>query len=244
MKMAVQQQGSPPAGKKPSGVISSAMFKWLAGIASSVAAALLIWWLTSPGGLLNSEAPEQNEPSLPVMVRLEVGNGIFQRAFFTPRGQIVTMANDILEGKVTAVWWENGGERRARAEIVDDRGVEVIDSEAMLLRLIDEDPPTVDFGIRRAKSLQPGEIVESFLGPTQRSPGKVVEVYATREIAVSQGLRLIHDLLVTTRMAGTLDSGIPLLDSDDQVVGMIFAGNSESIAVPIETIQADFPSAF
>lgn len=240
--MAVRPRESLFATKRePKPAAAGAVRKWLAGIASSVIAALLIWWLTSSGGLLNPKPDEQEEFSLPVTVRLEASSGLFQRGFFSPRGLIVTMTTETMDGEVSAIWHENGGQREARARVI---GTGALQPDVMLLELIDEDPPEVDFGIRRAASLEPGEIIESFLGPTQRSPGRVVEVYGTREILDVQGPRRLHNVLVTTRMAGVGDSGIPLLDSDDRVVGMIFASNSDSIAIPIEFIEGDFPDAF
>lgn len=43
----------------------STLGKWLAGIAASIIAALVIWWLTHPDGPLNPDEPEVTAPRAP-----------------------------------------------------------------------------------------------------------------------------------------------------------------------------------
>jgi len=42
----------------------SAAGKWVAGIAASIIAALVVWWLTSPGGPLNPELEAPHAPAI------------------------------------------------------------------------------------------------------------------------------------------------------------------------------------
>ena len=46
----------------------SSCFKWLGGIMAAVITAVLVWWLTAPGGLLNpKEATQEPRPVLKIV---------------------------------------------------------------------------------------------------------------------------------------------------------------------------------
>jgi hypothetical protein len=88
-----------------------------------------------------------------------------------------------------------------------------------------------------------GDRVKAFLSPTQATLGQVIEVGATRTV----GDQDLTNLLITSRVTRPGEGGLPLMDSEDRVVGMLFAddpANRQSASIPIEDIRTQFADAF
>lgn len=55
----------------------------------------------------------------------------------------------------------------------------------------------------------------------------------------------VSNLVVTTSLGTQGEGGAPLLDSQQRVIGMLFANNQTmTLAIPIEDLRREFPRAF
>ena len=141
----------------------------------------------------------------------------------------------------TAIWSTQSGEEEAQVELVDQAGL--VAQGVVLMALAREQPPMRDFGTHNTTNMNPGDRVKAFLSPTQSTFGEVVEVGATRMV----GKTHFKNLLITTRVTRPGEGGLPLMDAEDRVVGMLFAddrANRQSASVPIEDIRTQYADAF
>ena len=179
--------------------------------------------------------------ALPTVVRLEgVGGTYVERGFFTPKGFIVTTP-DVAQGEFTAIWSTEGGEEEARVELVERGGL--VAPGVVLMALTREQPPIRAFRTFNSSGLKPGDPVSAYLSPTQSTLGQVVEVGARRQVGDTQ----ISNLLITTRVTRPGEGGLPLLDEEERVVGMLYGddeANRQSASIPIEDIRTQFADAF
>ncbi len=85
----------------------SSYLKWLGGIVAAVITAVLVWWLTEPGGLLNPEdATPQPRPVLKI-VDFQVGDApVGGQA----RAEVTVFNEGDSTGEFCTVWWYSGGE--------------------------------------------------------------------------------------------------------------------------------------
>ncbi len=87
--------------------MNSSLGKWLAGIAASVIAALIIWYLTHPGGPLNRGVPIAGDKPVLRIVDFQVTGAPLG-------GRAHTKVAVFNEGKVTgegcSVWWYSGSD--------------------------------------------------------------------------------------------------------------------------------------
>jgi hypothetical protein len=216
----------------------AALLTAVAAIIAALAAIGVIGGDDDGGSGTTIDGPKQ---TLPVVVRLEAfGGNYVERGFFTPNGYIVTTP-DVGQGDFTAIWSTEKGEEEARVELVDRGGL--VAQGVVLMALAREEPPLREFETHNTTSMKPGDQVKAFVSPTQSTLGKVIEVGAKRMI----GDRQFDNLLITTRVTRPGEGGLPLMDSDDRVVGMLFAddeANRQSASVPIEDIRTQFADAF
>ncbi len=177
----------------------------------------------------------------PVVAQILSGGRGVSRGVFTPRGYVIAMAHGVPDPANLVVGWEEGGERRQSAAEVVRRG----SGEVLLLRLSGRPLQQYSLSVRIAATLQPEEHVERYLSPTDRAPGQVKQLFATRDIGTGDGHVRLSRLLVTTMIAGPGDSGAPVVDGSGRVVGLIYgASQTETLSLMIEDIKAYFSEAF
>ncbi len=81
--------------------------KWLGGIAATVIAAVVIWWLTHPGGLLNPTQPTpEPRPELKI-IDVEVSGAYVGR---TALATLTIYNEGDTTGEECIVWWWSGSE--------------------------------------------------------------------------------------------------------------------------------------
>lgn len=85
----------------------SSCFKWLGGIIAAVITAVLVWWLTAPGGLLNpKEATQEPRPVLKI-VDFQVSDApVGGQA----RAEVTVFNEGDSTGEFCTVWWYSGSE--------------------------------------------------------------------------------------------------------------------------------------
>jgi hypothetical protein len=217
----------------------AALLTAVAGVIAALAAVGVIGGGDGDGS--GTTATNGSTRPLPVVVRLEAFGGSYvERGFFTPKGYIVSTP-DVGRGEFTAIWSTEAGEEEARVELVDQGGL--VAQGVVLMALAREEPPLRDFETRNTTNMKPGDRVKAFLSPTQSTLGQVVAVGATRLV----GNQEFNNLLITTRVTRPGEGGLPLMDAEDRVVGMLFAddrANRQSASVPIEDIRTQFADAF
>lgn len=164
--------------------------------------------------------------------------------FFTSKGYIIALKEGIGNAtEVDAIWTSDNREQRAVAKVVKQGSLVF---QVILLRIEDKSIPPEALPIRVSKSLHRGNRVERYLGPHDRTPGKVLEVgVKRRELLYGK----IFIALITTAISGFGDKGAPVIDSEGRVVGMVveldYKGRvKKTISIPIENIKANFPEAF
>ena len=162
---------------------------------------------------------------VPVVVQIELADGGQLRGFFTAHGRVVSTA--LARGGHAS--WSDGAER-ARAELV----VAAEQGDLALFTVAGHAAPTADFAVRTAASLRPGDPVVLYLGPQQRTSGRISDDAGTGPYP-----------LVTSRISAMGDLGAPLLDGEDRLIGVV-AGHdaNHTYARPIESIRAAFPDEF
>jgi hypothetical protein len=177
---------------------------------------------------------------LPVVARITGPDEMSERAFFTPRGMLVSTqyAN---QKRLSVVWRGAEGDRRAPVK-VDPRS----DTRTgfTLLHLVGETGPQRRFAVRNGASLKPGERVKAYISNDATTDGKVLARGARAEVF---GVGVVENLLVVGEVGGATEGGAPLLDAEDRVRGMLFAeeeGVGKTFVIPIEDIRKRFPEAF
>ena len=85
----------------------SSCLKWLAGLVAAVITAVLVWWLTAPGGLLNpEEATPEPKPVLKI-VDFQVSDApVGGQA----RAEVTVFNEGDSTGEFCTVWWYSGSE--------------------------------------------------------------------------------------------------------------------------------------
>jgi hypothetical protein len=189
-----------------------------------------------------ADALERSAPVRVVRVLMREGDSLTSHGFVTPTGRIIIFAPTTDRQEYFLTWIEAGQRRQGRARVVTQRndGREV--PYLAMLTLVDgkiaAPPPTT----RNAASLRPGDRVERYLSPTDRTPGRVVEY--RRDFSMGDGR---FPALVTTYLSGPGDAGAPVVDEDGRVVAVVVGGRGEggeSYSIPIETIKLAFQDAF
>jgi hypothetical protein len=171
------------------------------------------------------------------------------RGFFTTIGLIVAFVTSDSE-EVTVFWHSDGQQHQAQAQVL--RRGDLLPStlslpkNIALLQLIGTNPPSLVLPIRLGTSLKPGDRVERYIAPHDRTPGTVLEIDAERAIVAAPGETItLGNAIITTRISAPGDIGAPVTDSAGRVVAMTFASSTEeSVSIPIESIKAVFPEAF
>lgn len=226
-----------PGGRVPRWVWYAAVL--LAGLAGAAVIFLPGWDI----GLFNPPHAG-SEANRPLPVQITTPSGSLAHGVFTPKGYVLAPEHGLGNRQGLRIRWvEDGVEKQSAVEIVKSGSFA---REVILLRPLDSPMQPRPFSIRLASSLRPGEPVERYLGPTDRTPGTVKEVFAAREVwgEGDQPLRL-RNLLITTRIAGPGDSGAPVLDSEGRLVGLLFgASREETISLMIDDVKVSFPEAF
>jgi hypothetical protein len=170
--------------------------------------------------------------------------GAVTHGFFTPKGFVITIMLSSLTARqaneLTVVWTSDGREQRIPAEILNRP---TFRSEVTFLELRNINLPRFELPIRGSGSLDTDERIERYLGPQDRTPGKVLAVGEERMV----GDKTIRNALITTDIAGPGDAGAPVIDGQGAVVGMVYGGGrtgEPTISIPIEDIKASFLDAF
>lgn len=188
--------------------------------------------------------PVQPDPGVPVIARIDAsglaGNTF---GFFTDQGFLITWMLDVDDPGDIEIHWSVGGQSFTARGAIVARGRS---SDATLLELVGStEAPRSGVRYRNAGTMAVGETISLYLGPQQQNPGTVNEVNATKEITQIDSSRTFHNLLVTTKVTATGQTGGPIVDDDLNVVAISFASSQvESISIAIETVQVDFPQAF
>ncbi len=182
-----------------------------------------------------------------VRIHMSAGTQFASHGFLTPLGKIVAFAPTV-DAAFFVVSWEEGGRRKeGRAKVLvkrKDRGM------APFLALLEPPaalkPQVRRPRIRKAGSLSPGERVELYLSPDERTPGKVIEVASKRTIGGGVGGEArISRALTTTYISGPGDAGGPVLDGEGRLVAVLVGGGrDQSISIPIEIVKVAFPAGF
>ena len=201
-----------------------------------VGAAAGLWKILDGG----DDKKSATKTPLPIVARLTGPNDMSERAFFTPRGMLVSTQYANQPG-LSVVWRSADGDRRERVE-VDPRSD--LSTGFTLLRLAGgETGPERDFATRNGAALKPGDPVTAYLSKTAATEGTVVRLDAQGDV----GGGVVENLIVVGEVAGETEGGAPLLDAEDRVRGMLFAqveGVGDTFVIPIEDIKKKFPEAF
>jgi hypothetical protein len=238
-----QRSRTPPRKSKPS------FWSTVPGLLTAIATLL-----TAVGGLLAGLAAagviggsDDSKPSaaqatpeaagtapVPVVTRIVTDDEtFFLRGFFTPTGMVVAPDQMPPGSRATAVWTEDGRERRAPMSVVTRSSF----APVVLLSVDGGQAPKVDYPIRDASSLKKWDLVEKFVSPDQTTPGSVARLMQVEQ----------RDDLVTSLISSPGDAGAPVRDAQGRVVGMVLnrlARTGETESVTIEAIRGSFPEAF
>jgi hypothetical protein len=187
------------------------------GLLGGLAAAGIIGGGHSGGSARTSgrQAGGGRTGSRPIVVRLEQDGRLILKGFFTPKGFIVTPGLTPIGTNVSAAWSYQGRAHRAGVAVVKT-GAKGVYASMLLLRLVGQQGPRVNYQIRLAGSLHRGEPVEGYLEPRQIAPGRVTRVVVGK--GYEERVRLM-----TTKISYVGDAGAPVLDSAGRVVGVIIA---------------------
>ncbi len=87
--------------------------KWVGGIVAAVMTAVLVWWLTEPGGLLNPQDATQGPRPVLKIVNFQVSEApVGGKA----RADITVFNEGDSTGEFCTVWWYSGSEVGRRLE--------------------------------------------------------------------------------------------------------------------------------
>lgn len=203
--------------------------------------------LSEPSDQVNGEPPALANLTVRVMHDGQTrGFGLV-----TPRGFIIVPSVLTSEGSssdLSVSWTTEDEERSAPVTIVETCG-HAGDPAVTLLEPGTSIRPTPRAPIRRARSLDIDEEIELYISPTDRTPGRVRDDYASPEIHTPEGPVTYNGMVATTPIAAAPDIGGAVIDKQGKVVGMLYAGSwgdsqQESIVIPIEDIRACFIDVF
>jgi hypothetical protein len=183
----------------------------------------------------DSQGPAPVATSPLQVVRVKFPQGFFAQGFFTSSGYIIAFGSNEVKpsDSVTVTWTSRNGSHKEIADVVN------IQTMVALLKLRKTGLLPHSAPIRLSISLQPNEAVERFIGPGDRTPGRVLEVNAQGKW---QGL---NGVLVTTKISFAGDAGAPVIDAQGRIVAMVLGGSvKETLSIPIEHIKLLFPEAF
>jgi hypothetical protein len=210
------------------------------GLLGGLAAAGLIG-----GGHSDSSARTTTKPAVggrttsrPIVVHLQEGGRLILKGFFTSKGFIVTPGLTPIGAQASATWRDQGRVHRAGVAVAKT-GAKGVYASMLLLRLVGQQGPRVNFQIRLTGSLHPGERVVGYLDPGQIAPGRVTRVV----VGTGYGERI---RLMTTKISYAGDAGAPVLDAVGRVVGVVIAKSASNgtESVSMEEVRSDFPNAF
>lgn len=176
-----------------------------------------------------------------VRIHMSSGGSLNSHGFITPQGKILAFAPTKERNNYFVSWLENGKRQEAQVRVLKKRQETGMAPFLTTLALPARLRPKVKPRIRNARSLVSGESVERYLSPTDRSPGKVLEVSIKR----SMGKATITNALITTPISGMGDAGAPIIDDKGNIVAVLVGGGQqESISIPIENVKIVFQDAF
>jgi hypothetical protein len=193
--------------------------------------------------LLSTEEPQALANFTVKVIR---GNRTIGHGLVTPKGFIIVPSELVSKVPLTDLfvsWAANDQDRPIPVKIAGNAQMAL--APITLLKPNTAIQPTPQVSIRRAGSLKIGEEIELYISPTDRTPGLVKDVYASKEIHTTRGPVTARRLLITTAISAAGDSGGAVIDKEGKVVGMLFGGSQrESVVIPIEDIRARFLEAF
>jgi hypothetical protein len=170
-------------------------------------------------------------------VLIHPNQGDFLRGFFTGREYIVTMTTPRLleslksEDDIRITWNSNGQDYKGIARVVKTA------PQAILMKFLDGNWPKHAVSVRSAKSLEIGDRVAKYIDSNYKEYGAVVKVDVMEKTFGWNTPIVVQRALITTSISSSGDGGAPVIDENNKVVGMIYAGdNSKTISIPIEDI--------
>jgi hypothetical protein len=109
---------------------------------------------------------------------------------------------------------------------------------------VDAEPATADFSLREVATAQVGQTVRKVGRTTGLTLGTVTNVHVTTQLALPDGIRTFSELIAVRgakngpfSLAG--DSGAPVVDQQNRLIGMVYAGNPRdnlTLVMPIGPI--------
>ncbi len=235
------EEAPPPARPQRSFAESTLVPKYI------VVIILVATFLSVIGGafILYSPKPSTPQPDIQTAQILNSSGGLMQHAFFTHDGYLITVPYGLKNLSSVTVQLEIGGTTRQWQAQIVRRGSFAL--EAVLLKLNERSPHQGSLPVRNSTSLNPGEEVERYIAPHDRTPGTVKEVSAERNITIDENNTIItvRNIIITSQISSPGEAGAPVVDAKGRVVGMVIgASRTETISIPIEDIRLSFPEAF
>jgi hypothetical protein len=173
-------------------------------------------------------------------VQVASDSGVYAAGLVTPSGLVVVPCHIVSE--VDEVTLSGAGAWNGPATVVErhcDVDLALVESAR---------GPLLPNGsvVRFAGSLKPGEAIERYRGPSDRTPGTVLTPLEEMRLPYLGDDSPEMRMLVTTNVSAGGDSGAPILDSQGRIVGMLVAGDGQtrSLAIPTETIRENFINRF
>lgn len=186
----------------------------------------------------DAEAEATRNEAAPLSVEIIVGGQVTAAGTVIPSGLVVTPCHVL--GDATEATLRGAGRWDGVAHVVERR----CDVDLALLEPAAGAILPNASVIRFAGSLEAGEAIERVRGAGDRTPGKVIAPLE-RVSYLGDGSEPMR-LLVTTNVSSSGDSGAPILDKDQRIVGLLVAGDGESksLSIPSETIREAFINRF
>lgn len=191
---------------------------------------------TQPGD--DPDALATSSEPAPLAIEMIVGGQVTATGTVIPSGLVVTPCHVL--GDATEATLRGAGRWNGVAHVVERR----CDVDLALLEPAAGAILPNTSVIRFAGSLEAGEAIERFRGAGDRTPGKVITPLE-RVSYLGDGSEPMR-LLVTTNVSSSGDSGAPILDKEQRIVGLLVAGDGESksLSIPSETIREAFINRF